>query len=54
MYPFKPQRKHFKTEEEITRDYRDQLRRRQTTLDPHQKIHKLDEYNLEHVHRDGK
>jgi hypothetical protein len=43
-HPLKPQRKHFKTAEEITEQYPDQLRKKQTTLDNHQRIHKMDEY----------
>lgn len=40
----KIQRIRVKTDEEITRDYPRLLRRTQTTLDNHQTIHKLDEY----------
>jgi len=44
LHPLKPQRVHLKTDEEVTAEYPDKLRQRQTTLDPHVENHRIEEY----------
>jgi len=41
--PLKPIRVHLKSDEEITKAYRDRLRRKQTKIDPHIFNRKIDE-----------
>jgi len=41
--PLKPIRVHLKSDEEITAEYRDKLRRKQTKIDPHVFNRKIDE-----------
>jgi len=43
-HPLKSQKVHVKTDEEVTEGYRDRLRKRQMSLDPHVNNHKMDEY----------
>ena len=43
-HPLKPQRKHLKTEDEVTEQYPNYVRTKQQSLDPHIHNHKIEEW----------